>query len=220
MRPNLDLPTIESLNTYVRDLYATEDELLEEIREETKRQDMPVINIRPEEGRMLQLLIATIGAKKIVELGTLAGYSGLWLARALPPDGILYTLDINPKHAEVAGKFFARANLSDRIEQLVGNGHEVLLDLSAKGPFDMLFIDAEKSGYPAYLEWGLTNVRSGGLILAHNAFSNGRVTDPQYDTDENILGLREYNRTVAAHHKLVSTIIPVGDGITASVVRS
>jgi caffeoyl-CoA O-methyltransferase len=214
----LDESTREALNTYVRDLYAPEDALLREIREETRRENLPQISIRPEEGRMLQFLVAAVGAKKAVEVGTLAGYSGVWLARALPPDGLLYTLDISPKHAEVARQSFDKAGLDGRVQQRLGEAMESLADLSAEGPFDVLFIDAEKEDYPAYLEWGLSNVRPGGLILAHNAFWSGRLVDPAYQDHPGAQGLRAYHRTVAEDERLEGTVIPVGDGIIASLV--
>ena len=215
----MDETTREALTAYVRKLYAPEDPLLQEIQAETRRQNMPVISIRPEEGRMLQFLAAAIGARKVVEVGTLAGYSGVWLARALPPEGKLYTLDIESKYAEVARKFFAKAGLDGRVEQRIGDAHELLDELSDEGPFDLLFIDAEKEGYAAYLAWGLANVRPGGLILAHNAFWSGRVVEAEYDDHDATLSLRAYNRAIAEHERLVSTIIPVGDGIAAAVVR-
>ena len=215
----MDEATREALTAYVRILFAPEDALLREIKAETERQDIPLMNIRPEEGRMLQFLAAAIGAKKIVEVGTLAGYSGVWLGRTLPPDGKLYTLDINEKRAGVARKFFEEASLGERVEQRVGDAHEALKALSGEGPFDLMFIDAEKEGYPVYLEWGLANVRPGGLILAHNAFWHGRVIDPDYDDHAGAQGLRAYNRAIAEDERLLSTIIPVGDGIAATVVR-
>lgn len=220
MKPDFDHKTIEALNSYIQELYAPEDDVLRGVYDEALRQGMPTYSIRPEEGRMLQFLVALTGAKTIVELGTLAGYSGTWLARALPADGKLYTLDISSKHAEVAGAIFEKAGLTDRIEQLVGDGHESLEALSAKGPFDMMFIDAEKSGYVAYLEWGLANIRPGGLILAHNAFFNGQVVDDtKYAENENVRGMRDFNQAIAENNRLVSTIIPVGDGIAAAVVK-
>lgn len=216
----MDEATRDELTAYVRDLYAPEDDLLREIGEEIRRQNMPQISIEPEEGQMLQFLMATVGVKKAVEIGTLAGYSGLWLARALPSDGLLYTLDVNPQHAEVARGFFDRAGLDGRVKQLIGDASDLLADLVAEGPFDLFFIDASKKDYPAQLEWGLANVRPGGLILAHNAFWGGSLIDPQYQADPGAQGLHAYHQTVATDDRLTSTVIPVGDGIIASVVRS
>ncbi len=175
-----------NLVTYIRQWFAQEDAVLTMVRQNTHDQGMPEINIRPEEGQILQFLAQLVGAKQIVEMGTLAGYSGIWLARGLPPGGKLITLEADPKHADIAQKHFELAGVADRVEIKRGNAHETLKTL--RGPFDMVFIDAEKEGYPAYLEWSLANVRSGGLITAHNAFREGRLVSP--DNDEGMAGLR------------------------------
>ncbi|MBN1678922.1 MAG: O-methyltransferase [Anaerolineae bacterium] len=213
-------PTIQhGLIAYVREWFAAEDEILRTVRANIKAHHLPMINIRPEEGQMLGFLAAAIGARRILEIGTLAGYSAIWLARALPAGGQLITLEQNPDHARLAREHFALAGLSDRVTLIEGSAHDLLAESAGPlaGPFDMVFIDAEKSGYPAYLAWAADHVRSGGLITAHNAFSSGRlITEPHTDRMTAIRGMLE---TMARNDRLAGTIIPVGDGLAAALVR-
>jgi caffeoyl-CoA O-methyltransferase len=207
----------ELLNQYVTDLFASEDEALQWIQSEAQRNGMPQISIKPFEGRMLQLLAQTVGAKKIVEIGTLAGYSGTWLARALPADGKLYTLEKSSKHAEIARSGFQRAGVSDKVELIEGSAIESLRKLSDKGPFDFVFIDADKLSYPEYLAWAVENLRVGGMVTAHNAFRNGRITMPENEEDR---AMDVFNRAVAREKRLDSTILGVGDGMVMGIKKS
>ncbi|NDJ78854.1 MAG: O-methyltransferase [Chloroflexi bacterium] len=205
------------LTRYIRQHFAPEDDLLRSVRASTPEKGLPQIEIRPEEGKMLQFLVALSSARRVLEIGTLAGYSGIWLARGLPEGGTLITLELDPKHAEVAREHFKLAGVSDRIEIMVGNAHESLQKLASEAPFDMVFIDAEKEGYPAYLDWAVAHVPSGGLITAHNAFRGGAIVDD--GGDERVTGTRAFLEAMAQHARLFSTIIPVGDGIAAAVVK-
>ncbi len=209
--------TSDQLDQYVNDLFAPDDDVLRWIRAETERNQMPPINIKPFDGRLLQILMIAIGARRAVEIGTLAGYSGVWMGRALPPDGKLYTLEKSSKHAEVARASFARAGLSAKIDLLEGSALDSLRKLAARGPFDFVFIDADKASYLDYLDWSVENLRPGGMIAAHNAFRDGKILAPQSDDDRAILA---FNSTLASNPRLESTIIGVGDGMAVAVKKS
>jgi predicted O-methyltransferase YrrM len=165
----------------------------------------------------LYLLAKMIGARKVLEFGALAGYSGIWLARALPPDGRFITLELSPKHADVTRRNYAAAGLSDRTEVRVGPGRELMGAAATEGPYDLVFIDADKSNYPTYLDFALENTRVGGLIIADNADGHGQVHEA-LDEGNDIRGIQRYNERVANHPRLVSNIIPVGGWLAVSLV--
>jgi caffeoyl-CoA O-methyltransferase len=202
------------LDQYVVDLFATEDHVLKGIQAEADRNDMPRISLKNHEGRLLQFLALAVGARKVVEVGTLAGYSGVWLARALPADGKLYTLEVSSKHAKVARSSFERAGVSSKVELIEGAAMDSLKNLSSKGPFDLVFIDANKEGYPDYLNWAVENLRPGGMVAAHNAFRGGNVITPQSDDDRAMDG---FNRALANNPRLQSTILAIGDGMAVGI---
>jgi predicted O-methyltransferase YrrM len=206
----------DSVSEYVKGLYAKEDEQLQFTREDTLAKKLPAIFIKQEEGKFLQLMARLSGGKKIVEIGTLGGYSSIWIARALVPGGKLITLDVNPLHAEIAREHFRRAGVDDRIDIIIGDAHESLKQLVPVGPFDMVFIDADKDGYFDYYEWAVENVRQGGFIAAHNAFRKGSVpgTAPKDEWTDTIV---EFNRRVANDPRVYSTIFPAGDGTLLAV---
>jgi caffeoyl-CoA O-methyltransferase len=204
------------LDEYVDELYVEEDDVLKNIQAEAESQQMPAISVRPFEGRLLQFLVYSTGAKKVVEIGALAGYSGTWIARALPADGKLYTLEKSSKHAAVARSSFARAGLSN-VELLEGDAPDSLKKLTAKGPFDLVFIDADKPGYPAYLAWSVENLRLGGMVAAHNAFRSGRVLAPESEDDR---AMDAFNRALAAESRLESFILAIGDGMAVGVKKA
>jgi predicted O-methyltransferase YrrM len=210
----------DTASAYVTGLFAPEDALLAELREELRRQDMPLINVSAEEGRLLQVLLTSIGARRVLEIGTLGGYSAIWMARALPPDGQLISLELREKHARVAREFVRRAALHHIIDIRVAPALETLADLQRdERQFDACFIDADKENYPAYLDYAVRLVRPGGLILGDNTFRRNRVFDPN-DQDLSITAVREFNERIAQHPKLFSTIIPLRDGLSISVVRA
>jgi caffeoyl-CoA O-methyltransferase len=213
----VDQQTFERLGDYIHDLFGPEDEVLQSIRARTLEAGMPQIQIRPEEGRMLQFLMKASHARRVIEVGTLAGYSGVWIGRALPEDGRLITLEIDEDHAAVARETFARAGLSDRVEVRVGDALSSLAGLSADGPFDAIFIDAAKTEYPAYLSWAVDHIRVGGLIVAHNAFRRGAVVAPAGQHDDQVRGTLAYNRRLSEDPRLLGSIIPLGDGLAVAV---
>jgi len=210
----------DSLSQYVTDLFAAQDDGLRHALEDSPQRGLPAISIKPEEGRFLQFLVRACGARKAVEIGTLGGYSGIWIARGLWPGGKLITLEREPKHAEVAREHFAAAGVADRVEIRVGDALETIKSLSADGPFDFVFIDAEKSAYNAYFDWALAPgvVRIGGVIAAHNAFRRGALVDPR-NTEADTEALRAFNRRVASEPRVISTIYPGGDGMVVAVKK-
>ena len=206
----------DALSRYITELFASEDEVLRKIWESKRDKGLPAINIRPEEGRFLQFLARACGAKRAVEIGTLGGYSGIWIARGLLPGGKLITLEREPDRAEFAREHFALAGLSDVVEVRAGNAHRLLNSLSQEGPFDFVFIDADKTGYDAYFTWALDNVRVGGVIAAHNAFRGGGVLESS-GVDESTATIQAFNRRVANESRVISTIYPAGDGMILAV---
>jgi len=207
-------------HSYVDDLFGDEDDILRETRAAIAREGLPIIHVSPSEGKLLHVLALTIGARRILEIGTLGGYSAIWLARALPEDGRLITLEIDPHHADVARWNFVHAGLDDRIEIRQGPAAEQLKAMQGgREPlFDLVFIDADKPGYPEYLELSLPLVRAGGLILADNALPKA-VLEPESDNP-----LVRYNAAVAGHPELSSVIVPTlrdeMDGLAISIKRA
>ena len=206
----------DQISQYISSLFALEDSALQQAREDSPKRGLPSISIKPEEGRFLQFLVYASRARKAVEIGTLGGYSGTWIARGLQPGGKLYTLDKESRHAEVAREHFAAAGLKDVIEVLVGDAHRLLNEIKELGPFDFVFIDAEKPGYPAYFDWALENTRIGGIIAAHNAFRKGTVAGLGQDDAHSEL-MRQFNQQVAGEERLISTIYPAGDGTLIAI---
>jgi len=207
----------DSIAQYITGLFAAHDSVLQQIYEAIPQRELPAIAIKPEEGRFLQFLVSACGARTIVEIGTLGGYSGLWLARGLPPDGKLITIEKEPKHAEVAREHFALAGLADRADLRLGDAHDILPRLSAEGPFDFCFIDADKLSNGAYLDWALANLRRGGVVAAHNAFRGGEILNQGNHAPE-VEYMRGINQRFATEPRLLSTIFPAGDGMLVGVV--
>lgn len=215
-------------------LFAAEDEALQYTLTTASQEGLPAIQISPIQGKFLQLMAATCNARKILEIGSLAGYSGIWLARALPPDGRLITLELNPHHAEVVRKSFARAGVADRTEVRVGKALDLLPQLESQAPFDLVFIDADKSPYPQYLDWALRYSRPGSIIIADNVIRRGSgLHSPgdestkglyEYTDDDVVKGVYEYNQRIASNPRLVSLVLPMDDdytdGFAISVVKS
>ena len=203
--------------SYITAEFARPDAVLEQVLAAIPARGLPQITVKPEEGRFLQFLVRANGARRIVEIGTLGGYSGIWLARALPADGKLITLEREPKHADVAREHFALAGLTGRVDQRLGDAHDLLPALADEGPFDFCFIDADKESYGYYLDWALQNIRPGGLITAHNAFRGGAVLDDS-DHTATTETMRAFNLRFAREPRLLSTIFPAGDGLLMGVV--
>ncbi len=229
MTDNNDLVTLQqqaeirkSIETDITQLFAAEDEGLHYALAAAKEAGLPEIQISPVQGKFLQLLAAACQARNILEIGSLAGYSGIWLARSLPEGGRLITLEVNPHHAEVVRSSFARAGVDNRAEVRVGRALDLLPHLESEAPFDLVFIDADKPPYPQYLDWALRLTRPGSIIVADNCIRRGAAL--HQSNDEATAGLFEYNRRIASNPRLVSLALPMDDdftdGYAIAVVRS
>lgn len=213
---------LAEIDAYVEGLFAPRDPALEAALEDSRGAGLPEIHISPSEGVLLGLLAQIAGARRVLEIGTLGGYSAIHLARALPEDGALLSLEIDERHAEVARKNVERAGLAERVEIRVGDAKEILAGLveRGEGPFDVVFIDADKEGYQEYLEWALRLSRPGTLILGDNAIRGGSVLDPGDDSSR---AIREFNERLAADRRLSAVVLPLLreriDGLAIARVR-
>jgi caffeoyl-CoA O-methyltransferase len=201
--------------------FAAEDEGLQYALTAARQAGLPQIQISPIQGKLLQLLATACNAHKILEIGSLGGYSGIWLARALPSNGHLITLEINPIHANLVRTAFAKAGVSDRAEVRVGKALDLLPHLESEAPFDLVFIDADKPPYPQYLEWALRLTRPGSFIVADNCVRSGKAFDQP--EDEAMAGIVEYNKRIASDERLLSLLLAMDDdytdGFAISVVK-
>jgi predicted O-methyltransferase YrrM len=204
----------ERLAEYVTELFAREDDALRAIRTGHRGHDLPEIHVSPDEGAILAMLLRTVAARRVLEVGTLGGYSGVWMARALPAGGRLVTIEGDPKHAAYARDAFARAGVAERVEVIEGAALDVLSGLA--GPFDAIFLDADKGLLPRYLDEAIRLLRPGGLLLCDNTYMDGAVADPAVSTAD-VRGMRELNRSVARDPRFVAAVIPVRDGLLAAV---
>ena len=210
------VPLNEELYQYIVSTFAEEDEILKALIKESEEKKFPMIQVSPENGKFLQLLIRTIKAKNILEIGTLSGYSAIWMARGLPEGGKLTTLEINQRHAEVARKYIKRAGLESKVQVKVGKALDLTDKLSGE-KFDFVFIDADKEGYPDYLEKVIPMMNRGGLICADNALRDGQVVSER--PDEGTKGVQKFNRMTAQDERLYSLLVPISDGVTVSLVK-
>lgn len=202
---------------YITSLFSAEDELLASLREEADRTGLPPIAISADEGRLLQVLLTSIGARRVLEVGTLGGYSAICMARVLPADGRVVTIEIEEQRAEFARRFAARAGLAERVDVRVGRALDVLPTLEGV-QFDAAFLDADKVSLPDYFEWALRLVRPGGLIIGDNALWDGRVYDPGND-EESTRAVRTFNERVATDSRVLGILVPTHDGVVVAVVR-
>lgn len=201
----------EKVRAYVDGLHAPHDQALTLAFQAPEREKMPAIQVAPSEGKLLGMLIALAGARRVVEVGTLAGYSALRIARALPPDGKLWSIEYDPRHAQVARASVAAAGLSDRVEVLEGPGVAVLERLVQHGPFDAVFIDADKGNYDRYGRWARANLRKGGLLLGDNAYFFGRLLEQSPEAE----AMRRFHEEAAASFDTVC--IPTPDGLLLGI---
>ena len=192
-----------TVDRYLTDTLLAPDPALDAALADSQAGGLPAINVAPNQGKLLMLLAQMAGAKRILEIGTLGGYSTIWLARALPADGRLVTLEYAPHHAEVARRNLAAAGLACGVEVRVGDARATLATL--EGPFDFVFIDADKSGYPAYFQWSLKLARPGTVIVADNVVRAGKVLDPQ--GEPNAEGVRRMYDLIAAEPRVSATAV-------------
>jgi predicted O-methyltransferase YrrM len=184
------------------------DPILESALEASVAAGLPAISVSPNQGKLLQMLAQIVGARSILEIGTLGGYSTIWMARGLRAGGRLITLEVDPKHAEVAQLNVARAGLRDVVDVRIGNAVEILPQLSAerRGPFDLIFIDADKPNIPTYFEWALRLSRPGTLIIVDNVVRDGAVIDPD-SSDPSVQGVRRFIELLGPESRASGTVI-------------
>jgi caffeoyl-CoA O-methyltransferase len=221
----MDKKLFKDVDKYISNLFIPPDEALTAAEQSHRLENLPPINVSPNLGKLLYLLAKLSNAKKILEVGTLAGYSTIWMARALPENGRLITLEIDPHHAEVAKKNIDRAGLSSKVDIRIGKAIDLLPQLVQEktGPFDMIFIDADKPPYTEYFEWALKLSRPGTLIIADNVIRDGKVLD-QRNNDPMVKGAQRFNKALAENRKVSATILQtIGvkeyDGMAIAIVE-
>ncbi|PYO81469.1 MAG: hypothetical protein DMD65_12260 [Gemmatimonadetes bacterium] len=204
----------ERLERYVTELFAPEDPVLSAIRARHDALKLPPIHISPDEGKLLYVLLRAVAAARVLELGSLAGYSGVWLARALTARGTLTTIEIDARHAALARQAYVEAGVAERVRLIEGAALDVLPTL-APG-FDAVFVDADKAPLAQYFEWSVRLLRPGGLLLCDNAFFHGAVVDPG-DHSAEAEGVRAFNRLAASDPRVVAAVAPIRDGLVIGV---
>jgi predicted O-methyltransferase YrrM len=224
MADTIDLELTQKVDDYIEHLLIPNDATLEQGLKDAEAAGLPAINVSANEGKLLYLIAKMAKAKRILEIGTLGGYSTAWLARALPSDGKLITLELDQKHAEVARRNLTRAGVGDRVEVRVGKAIDSLKQMidQHEAEFDVIFIDADKVSYVEYLNLSLQLAHAGSIILADNLIRNGRAME-QNPSDDNARGAKAYNDAMAKNPKLDSIILPIIrdnlDGISISIVK-
>jgi caffeoyl-CoA O-methyltransferase len=220
----MDGDTYTAVDTYLEGLFGGEDAALAHALERAEAAGLPPIQVSPAHGRLLHVLALASGARRILEIGTLAGYSAIWLARALPTDGTLTTIELDPRHAEVARRNLDEAGVADRVDLRVGNAVEVLAQLQHEqgAPFDLVFIDADKPPYAEYLDASISLSRPGALIVADNVIREGAVARGASD-DQAVAGIQRFNAALAADPRITAAVLQlVGvkghDGMAFAVV--
>jgi predicted O-methyltransferase YrrM len=216
----------DRVDQYLTEHLLPQDEVLDAALRDSAMAGLPSIQVTPNQGKLLQLLVQLSGARRILEVGTLGGYSTIWLARALGPDGDLITLELDPAYAEVARKNIARANLSKAVEQRIGPALQSLPRLARENqvPFDFIFIDADKQGTTQYFEWALKLSRPGSVIVVDNVVRNGAVVETD-SNDPRVQGMRRFHEMLGREGRVSATAIQtVGskgyDGFALAVVKS
>lgn len=203
---------------YVNQLYP-EDEELRLVIEAIREQGMPEVSVAPAYGRLLTLLVQTAGARNILEIGALGGYSGICLCRGLPADGKLTSLELKEEYAALAGSHLAKAGFEDQVEYRIGPAADSLSSLKLEGrTFDFFFIDADKENYPLYLEYALELANPGALIAGDNCFLRGRTLNSEKN-GPSVQAVRRFNEIIATDERLVSTLLPAYDGLILARVK-
>lgn len=218
MRSNDQSP----IQAYIRALYAPESDLLGEIREVLAAKRLS-IHVSPEEGKLLQMLVRLKGVKQIVEIGTLGGYSALWMAEALPENGHVTTFERNANHAALAREFVTRSPYANRITIVEGDAHAALRAQPFPNGVDMVFVDAEKSGYPDYLDWAESVLKPGGLVVGDNTKLFGTVCEdsaPEKNDEEMWKAMRAFNQRLADTTKYDALMLPTGEGMTVAIRKA
>ena len=220
-----DQPTWTAVDQYLNQKLIGPDAALEAALAANAEAKLPAIDVAPNQGKLLHLLVRMSGARRILEIGTLGGYSTIWLARAIPSDGVVVTLEAEPRHAQVATENIRRAGLDHLVQLRLAPALETLQQLVAEAvpPFDFIFIDADKPNNPVYLDWALKLSHPGTVILADNVIREGAILDPQ-STDPSVTGTRRFFDEASANRRLTATAIQtVGtkghDGFALAIVE-
>jgi caffeoyl-CoA O-methyltransferase len=200
---------------WAEEVFRPEDAILREIRERSIREGLPAIAVGRFDGLHLEVITRAFGALKAVEIGTLGGYSGVCLMRGMGPHGVLHTFEYSEKHARVASESFHKAGFGARAHIHLGKALEMLGEIEAEAPFDLVFIDADKVSYPAYLAWAADHLREGGVLLADNAFGFGEIHLP--GGDDGLQALRDFNRELAQGGRFRATMLPTAEGLAMGV---
>ena len=197
-----------SVDRYVVDTFALEDSVFRDVQAACDEAGLPPIQVSAAQGKFLELLARMTGAASVLEVGTLGGFSTIWMARGLPAGGRVITMEIDPRHAEVAAGNFSRAGLSDMIDLRIGPALESLpvVEREGAGPFDLIFIDADKVNIPSYFEWALRLSRPGSVIVVDNVVREGAVID-ETSTDAAVQGVRRFNEMAASMDRVHTTVI-------------
>lgn len=215
----------EKVDQYIGNLLAPEDSVLQQTIQSLDDASIPQISVTPTQGKFLQLMLLSCKAKRVLELGTLGAYSTIWMARAIPADGKIITIEFDPHHARVASQNIAKAGFSDKIDLRGGKAMDILNELISKGEeaFDFIFIDADKPPYTEYFELALQLSHSGTIIICDNVIREGKVLDED-TTDERVKGVQRFNQMLANNPKVTATIMQtVGakeyDGMAIAIVN-
>jgi caffeoyl-CoA O-methyltransferase len=208
-----------ALAAWAESVYRPEDEVLREIRERSAAAGLPPIQVGRFDGLHLEVVARAAGARRAVEIGTLGGYSGVCLLRGMGEQGLLHTFELEPDRAELARASFERAGMTGRVTIHVGAALERLRDVEREGPFDLVFVDADKTSYPAYLAWAEEHLRTGGVLLADNAFGFGHVHEerPAGESAQAMAALRRFNERLARGGRFRATMLPTAEGLSLGV---
>ncbi len=211
MADSISYSSLKQIEKQIEQLFVPTDDSFSAALRDSDAAGLPKISITANQGQLLYLLAKISGAKRILEIGLLGGYSGMWLAKALPDGGLLVTLELMAKHADVARKNFERAGVSSKVQIFVGAAMDSLDTMIAANeePFDLVFIDADKSNYPGYLDRSLKLVKSGSLIIGDNVVKNGRALETDAKGDADLAGLQQFNRKLASNPNLESLVLPI-----------
>jgi caffeoyl-CoA O-methyltransferase len=206
------------LQQTINQIYQPEDEVLREIRERARTSGLPDIQVAALDARHLEVLVRLAGVRRAVEIGTLAGYSAVAIARGLQPGGMLFTIEADPHHAEVAAETFRRAGVAQSVRLLRGPALQVLPTLESEGPFDLCFIDADKESYDRYLDWASRNLRPGGVVVGDNAFLFGDLKEALGPhSSPGARAMHAFHRRLAASDAFRATVLPTGEGLAVGV---
>lgn len=221
----MDQEIFGKVDHYISQMLAPEDEVLRETIKSLDTAEMPQISVTANQGKFLQVIALMCNAKRVLELGTLAGYSTIWLARSLPEDGKIVTIEFDPRHANVAKQNIKNAGLLDKVDIRVGKAMDIMLEIkeAKEEPFDLIFIDADKPPYAEYFEMALSLSHPGTVIICDNVIREGKVLD-ENSTDDRVIGVQRFNKLLASNKNVTATILQtVGvkeyDGMAIAVVK-